>query len=86
MIINFQSPVFWATLCLVAVISQSRSVENDDQSSTEDLAREFLDYYDKEASRLMNLMTIASWNYETNITDHNADIATEMGLEVRNQF
>lgn len=86
MTIKFQSPFFWATFCLVAVISQSRSFDKNDEVSIEDLVLEFLDNYDEEASKLMNEMTIASWNYETNITDYNADIATQKSLEVRCKF
>ena len=41
-------------------------------NTNEDEAIEFLAAYDEEYGRLLNLATIASWNYETNITDVNA--------------
>jgi len=85
MVSRLRSPAFWALLIVVVGISQSRFLEDDgnEVTSEEAKAMEFLDYYDEEAARLMNIMTIASWNYETNITDHNAEIATEAGLEVK---
>eukprot|EP00090_Calanus_glacialis_P005014 TRINITY_DN13830_c0_g1_i1.p1 TRINITY_DN13830_c0_g1~~TRINITY_DN13830_c0_g1_i1.p1 ORF type:complete len:639 (+),score=143.90 TRINITY_DN13830_c0_g1_i1:25-1917(+) len=42
-----------------------------DQSQDEAEAREFLSYYNDEKLRLLNGETVASWNYSTNITDHN---------------
>ena len=35
----------------------------------------FLAEYDTKKGELSNLATVAQWNYETNITDHNSDIA-----------
>ena len=42
-----------------------------DQSQDEAEARKFLSYYNDEKLRLLNGETVASWNYSTNITDHN---------------
>ena len=45
-------------------------------------AEAFLEAYDSAVGKLMNEMTIAQWNYETNITDENAEVALEASLKV----
>jgi len=49
----------------------------NDKSTDEQEAREFLQYYNDEKLRLLNLETITYWNYTTNITDHN-DLANQI--------
>lgn len=41
----------------------------------------FLAEYDTKRGELLNLATVAQWNYETNITDSNSDIA-----QVKNKY
>jgi hypothetical protein len=43
----------------------------------------FLKDFNQERARLANLATIASWNYETNITDYNSQVSQEVGAKVR---
>ncbi|XP_049729321.1 angiotensin-converting enzyme 2 isoform X1 [Elephas maximus indicus] len=54
---------FWLFLSLVAVTAA--------QSTTEDLARTFLDTFNQEAEDLSYQSSLASWDYNTNITDEN---------------
>lgn len=50
-------------------MSMKRQLGNN---TNEDEAKSFLAQFDKEFSALLNENTIASWNYVTNLTDHNA--------------
>ena len=59
---------------IVSVFGQSNTNEEE--------AIEFLAAYDQEYGRLLNLATIASWNYETNITDENAAEAGDAWFKV----
>ncbi|KAM9577586.1 angiotensin-converting enzyme 2 [Trichechus inunguis] len=54
---------FWLFLSLIAVTAA--------QSTTEDLARTFLDTFNQEAEDLSYQSSLASWDYNTNITDEN---------------
>lgn len=56
---------------LVTLLAVSCAVSA--QSDVESQAREFLDRFDKEASDLMYQYSLASWAYNTNITQENAD-------------
>ena len=47
------------------------------QNTNEEDAIKFLANYDGQYGILLNLATKASWSYETNITDSNADAAGE---------
>ena len=52
------------------------------QNTNEEDAIKFLAEYDVQYGILLNLATKASWNYETNITDSNADTAGKAWAEV----
>lgn len=54
---------FWLLLSLVAVTAA--------QSATEERAKTFLQKFDREAEDLSYQSSLASWNYNTNITDEN---------------
>ena len=58
-------------LGLVLVLSGSRGVEG--QSAVETEAKEFLKGFDENATRLMYQYSLASWEYNTNITQENSD-------------
>lgn len=53
----------WLLLSLVAVTAA--------QSTTEDLAKTFLEKFNSEAEELSHQSSLASWSYNTNITDEN---------------
>ncbi|KAL0181009.1 hypothetical protein M9458_023415, partial [Cirrhinus mrigala] len=55
----------WLLLLAVASVAYSQTVE--------DSAREFLKKFDEEASNLMYQYSLASWAYNTDITQENAD-------------
>lgn len=44
------------------------------KSSDENAAREWLNSYNVKASEIYNKGTIASWNYDTNLTEYNKNI------------
>lgn len=58
-------------------VSSSASLNDE-----EVLAKEFLANYDKSVAVLMNELTIASWNYETDINDLNAELSLNASLKV----
>ncbi|XP_062303001.1 angiotensin-converting enzyme 2 [Osmerus eperlanus] len=64
-------------LGLVLVLSGSRGVEG--QSAVETEAREFLKRFDENATRLMYQYSLASWEYNTNITQENSDELSRQG-------
>ncbi|BFY98818.1 hypothetical protein BsWGS_01858 [Bradybaena similaris] len=43
-------------------------------------ARDFLDYYNQEGSRMRNLLAEASWTFNTNITDYNQNVMLNESL------
>lgn len=53
----------WLLLSLVAVTAA--------QSTTEDKAKKFLDEFNSEAEYLSYQSSLASWDYNTNISDEN---------------
>lgn len=55
----------WLLLLAVASVACSQTVE--------DSAREFLQKFDEEASNLMYQYSLASWAYNTDISQENAD-------------
>ncbi|XP_019522936.1 PREDICTED: angiotensin-converting enzyme 2 [Hipposideros armiger] len=63
----------WLLLSLVAVAAA--------QSNSEDLAKEFLDKFNTEAEDLSHLSSLASWDYNTNITDENVQKMNEAGAK-----
>ena len=68
---------------IVTFLNVALVINSNGQTNTnEDEAIEFLSAYDKEYGRLLNLATIASWNYETNITNENAERAGEAWFKV----
>ncbi|KAM9860403.1 angiotensin-converting enzyme 2 [Aulostomus maculatus] len=62
---------------LVVLLTLSYTVSA--QSDMEAKAREFLEKFDKEASKLMYQYSLASWEYNTNITQENSDKLSEQG-------
>ena len=52
------------------------------QNTDEDEANAFLEDYNEIYGKLLNNYTIASWNYETNITDENSQIASDSKLQM----
>ena len=67
-----------ATAMVAAAFAASVPSSNDVEAE----AKAFLVAYDSAVGKLMNEMTIAQWNYETNITDENAEVALEASLKV----
>ena len=57
-----------------------------DKNTNETEAIEFLAKYNEEYGKLLNEYTVASWNYETNITDVNEATSQEAAIKVRNMF
>lgn len=57
--------VFVALLAVSCVVSAQSELENN--------AREFLQRFDEEATKLMYQYSLASWAYNTNITQENSD-------------
>ena len=53
------------------------------KNTNEEEAKTFLVEYNENYGKLLNEYTLASWAYETNITDENADVVQECGLKVR---
>nr|7WSK_A Chain A, Processed angiotensin-converting enzyme 2 [Mammalia] len=51
------------------------------QSTTEELAKTFLETFNYEAQELSYQSSVASWNYNTNITDENAKNMNEAGAK-----
>uniref|UniRef100_A0A3Q0R8E8 Angiotensin-converting enzyme n=1 Tax=Amphilophus citrinellus TaxID=61819 RepID=A0A3Q0R8E8_AMPCI len=62
---------------LVTLLAVSCAVSA--QSDVETQARQFLERFDKEASELMYQNSLASWAYNTNITQENSDKLAEQG-------
>jgi hypothetical protein len=69
-------PSFFFVVLSFAV-SSSASLNDE-----EVLAKDFLANYDKSVAVLMNELTIASWNYETDINDLNAELSLNASLKV----
>ncbi|KAM7424399.1 hypothetical protein PAMA_000645 [Pampus argenteus] len=61
----------------VALLALSCAVSA--QVDVETRAREFLQRFDEEATKLVYLSSLASWAYNTNITKENSDKVTEQG-------
>lgn len=63
------------------VVGNGKVVGNDIiQNTNETEAIEFLSTYNEEIAKLINKASIAEWNYNTNLTDENAEAAIEAGL------
>ena len=69
-------------LLATAMVAAAFAASVPSSSDVEDEAEAFLEAYDSAVGKLMNEMTIAQWNYETNITDENAEVALEASLKV----
>ena len=54
-----------------------------DKNTNETEAIEFLEEYNQVYGKLLNDYTLASWNYETNITDENEAVVQECQLRVK---
>ncbi|XP_007951028.1 angiotensin-converting enzyme 2 [Orycteropus afer afer] len=65
------SASFWHLLSLVAAAAA--------QATTEDLAGTFLEKFNQEAENLSYQSSLASWDYNTNITDENAQKMNDAG-------
>ncbi|XP_048192746.1 angiotensin-converting enzyme 2 [Perognathus longimembris pacificus] len=63
----------WLLLSLIAVTAS--------QSSIEEVAKTFLDKFNQEAEDLSYQSSLASWNYNTNITEENAQKMNEAGAK-----
>jgi len=63
--------------------------QNNNLNGDENEAKAFLDTYNKDYAPLLNKFTVATWNWETNLTDHNADIVvswiTEYATKITTQ-
>uniref|UniRef100_A0A673UPR4 Angiotensin-converting enzyme n=1 Tax=Suricata suricatta TaxID=37032 RepID=A0A673UPR4_SURSU len=64
---------FWLLLSFAALTAA--------QSTTEELAKTFLEQFNHEAQELSYLSSVASWNYNTNITDENVKQMNEAGAK-----
>ena len=53
------------------------------KNNNEEEAKDFLKEYNEKYGNLLNEYTIASWNYETNITDENEELKNDIQLKVR---
>jgi len=63
--------------------SSSRRVATGGRANTNEAdAVAFLAQYDTEYAQQLNKYVIASWNYETNLTDYNANVLYQVGGEV----
>ncbi|XP_045327192.1 angiotensin-converting enzyme 2 isoform X1 [Leopardus geoffroyi] len=62
---------FWLLLSFAALTAA--------QSTTEELAKTFLEKFNHEAEELSYQSSLASWNYNTNITDENVQKMNEAG-------
>ena len=69
-------------LLATAMVAAAFAASVPSSSDVEAEAEAFLVAYDSAVGKLMNEMTIAQWNYETNITDENAEVALEASLKV----
>ena len=63
-------------------VSFSFGIELSVKNSNEEEAKQFLEEYDVEFGKLLNEATIASWSYETNITDENAQTSQDAWLKL----
>lgn len=66
-------------LSLTALVDGLEFLYRQGNNTDEAAAREFLDQYNTEYADLVNLYVIADWNYNTNLTDENADAAVRNG-------
>ena len=66
--------------------SRLKSTEASIISKDENDAKHFLQEYNKRYAKVKNKHTIASWNYETNLTEENADAAASADLMVGDYF
>ncbi|XP_019273509.1 angiotensin-converting enzyme 2 isoform X1 [Panthera pardus] len=64
---------FWLLLSFAALTAA--------QSTTEELAKTFLEKFNHEAEELSYQSSLASWNYNTNITDENVQKMNEAGAK-----
>ena len=70
--------VWWGLLLLLITLGSALAQNNTDEEE----AKEFLASYDAEYGKLRNLATVASWNYETNITSETAELSSAAWLAV----
>ena len=71
--------LWWGLLLLLLITLGSALAQNN---TDEEEAKEFLASYDAEYGKLRNLATVASWNYETNITSETAELSSAAWLAV----
>ena len=70
--------MWWGLLLLLITLGSALAQNNTDEEE----AKEFLASYDAEYGKLRNLATVASWNYETNITSETAELSSAAWLAV----
>ena len=70
--------LWWGLLLLLITLGSALAQNNTDEEE----AKEFLASYDAEYGKLRNLATVASWNYETNITSETAELSSAAWLAV----
>ena len=70
--------LWWGLLLLLITLCSALAQNNTDEEE----AKEFLASYDAEYGKLRNLATVASWNYETNITSETAELSSAAWLAV----
>jgi len=78
MLLGAGSPLLVLCPLIVMLVAPLATVAQN----TEEDAKVFLGEYNLEYGRLLNLMTVAAWNYETNITDFNEQIQEEASLNL----
>ena len=71
--------LWWGLLLLLLITLCSALAQNN---TDEEEAKDFLASYDAEYGKLRNLATVASWNYETNITSETAELSSAAWLAV----
>ena len=55
------------------------------KNTNEEEAKQFLQDYNQKYGHLLNNFTLASWNYETNLTNQNEETMTQNKLKVCNE-
>ena len=72
--------LWWGLLLLLLLITFGSALAQN--NTDEEEAKEFLASYDAEYGKLRNLATVASWNYETNLTSETAELSSAAWLAV----
>ena len=70
--------LWWGLLLLLITFGSALAQNNTDEEE----AKEFLASYDAEYGKLRKVATVASWNYETNLTSETAELSSAAWLAV----